>query len=232
MRVRPLTVALGVALAIAALAATVLLAAYLRDIVRDVFAGPLGYTLYLAGLLLRSVPQALFLGVLIALGVVIAFSSLGARRDDPGLPPGRARPDPRHSRMRVWTYYLSQFGRSAYAREKMTLEMRALILSSLAVLERSTPVEIERRIINGSLDVPAEVADLALAERALASRSRAGSPPRSRLPRALEELRERISGRILSDSAAAQQSAAWVKLQAALAWIEAQQYTDEKGKDS
>lgn len=227
MRVRPLTVALGVALAIAALAATVLLAAYLRDIMRDVFAGPLGYTLYLAGLLLRSVPQALFLGVLIALGVVIAFSSLGARRDDPGLPPGHARPDPRHSRMRVWTYYLSQFGRSAYAREKMTLEMRALILSSLAVLERSTPVEIERRIINGSLDVPASVADLVLA-----SRSRAGSAPRSRLPRALEALRERISGRMLSDAAAAQQSPAWVKLQAALAWIEAQQYTDEKGKDS
>lgn len=227
MRVRPLTIALGVALAIAGLAATVLLAVYLRDIVRDLFAGSFGYTLYLAGLLLRSVPQALFLGVLIVLGIVIAFNSVGARRDDAGLPPGHARPDHRHSRMRVWTYYLSQFGRSAYAREKMTLEMRALILSSLAVLERSTPVEIERRIINGSLDVPAEVADLVLA-----SRSRAGSAPRSRLARIAEELRERISGRILSDAAAAQQSPVWVKLQAALAWIEAQQYTDEKGKDS
>lgn len=227
LRARPLTIALGVALAIAALAGTILLAVYLRDIVREVLAGPLGYTLYLAGLLLRSVPQGLFLGVLIVLGVVIAFTSIGARRYDPGLPAGRARPDHRHSRMRVWTYYLSQFGRSAYAREKMTLEMRALILSSLAVLERSTPVEIERRIINGSLDVPAEVAELVLA-----SRSRVGNAPRSRLPRIVEELRERISGRILSDSAAAQQSPAWVKLHAALSWIEAQQYTDEKGKDS
>ncbi len=227
MRARPLTLVLGVAIAIAALAATIALAVYLRDIVRDVFAGPLGYALYLAGLLLGSVPQALFLGLLIVLGVVIALNSFATRRYDPGLPLGRARPDQRHSRMRVWTYYLSQFGRSAYAQEKMTLEMRALILSSLAVLERSTPVEIERRIINGSLDVPAEVAELVLA-----SRSRAGNAPRSRLPRVVEELRERISGRILSDSAAAQQSPVWVKLQAALAWIEAQQYTDEKGKDS
>ena len=227
MRVRPFTIALGVALAIAGLTATVLLAVYLRDIVRDLLAGPLGYALYLAGLLLRSVPQALFLGMLIVLGVVIAFNTISARRDDPGLPPGHARPDHRHSRMRMWTYYLSQFGRSAYAQEKMTLEMRALILSSLAVLERSTPVDIERRIINGSMDVPAEVADLVLA-----SRSRAGSAPRSRFMRIAEELRERISGRILSDAAAAQQSPVWVKLQAALAWIEAQQYTDEKGKDS
>ncbi len=227
MRVRPATIALGAALAIAGLASTILLAAYLSDIVRNLLAGPLGYALYLAGLLLRSVPQALFLGALIALGVFIAFNSIGGRGDDPGLPPGRARPDHRHSRMRVWTYYLSQFGRSDYAQEKMTLEMRALILSSLAVLERSTPMEIERRIINGSLDAPAEVADLVLA-----SRSRAGSAPRSRLTRIAEELRERISGRILSDSAAAQQSPMWIKLQAALAWIEAQQYTDEKGKDS
>ncbi len=227
MRGRPLTLALGVVMAIGALAATIALAVYLRDIVRDVFAGPLGYALYLAGLLLGSVPQALLLGLLIALGVVIALNSLAARRDEAGLLPGQGRPDSRHSRMRVWTHYLSQFGRSAYAQEKMTLEMRALILSALAVLERSTPIEIERRIINGALDVPAEVADLVLA-----SRSREGSVPRSRLTRIVATLRERLSGRMLSDAAAAQQSPTWVKLQAALAWIEAQQYTDEKGKDS
>lgn len=235
MKVRPLRVALGIALGVGALAAVIALALYLRDIVREVFAGPLGYALYVAGLLWRSVPQVVFLGLLIALGILIALNSLGGRSGEAGLPAGGAPSDARLSRMRVWTRYLSEFGRSDYAREKMRLEMRALLLSALAVLERSTPVEIERRIISGALNVPAEVADIVLAGRARAAADGDGALRgrlrHSPLARVAQTLRERMAGRALSDAAAAQQTPMWIRLRAALEWIEAQQYTDAKGRD-
>lgn len=236
MKVRPLRVALGMALGVGALAAVIALALSLRDIVREVFAGPLGYALYVAGLLWRSVPQGVFLGLLIALGILIALNSLGGRSGEAGLPAaGAPSDDARLSRMRVWTRYLSEFGRSDYAREKMRLEMRALILSALAVLERSTPVEIERRILSGALETPAEVADIVLAGRARAAADGDGALRgrlrRSPLARLAQALRQRMAGRALSDAAAAQQTPMWIRLRAALEWIEAQQYTDAKGRD-
>ena len=227
MNRRWLQVALAVVLVVAGAVAVIVLVLSFRDTVREVIAGPLSYLVYFIGLLLRSVPQALFLGLLVLVGIVIALSSVGSRRDEDGPPISSNRIEQRNSRLRTWTYYLSQIGRSAYAREKMALEMRTLALSSLALLEHTTPIDVERRIIDGSLDVPHEVSDIVLA-----SRSRPGGGPRNWLARLIGDLRERISGRVISDATAALQSPAWARLEAALAYLEAQQNMDGKGKDS
>ncbi|MCS7061334.1 MAG: hypothetical protein RMN25_09235 [Anaerolineae bacterium] len=218
-------VALGVLLGLATVVGFAALVTYLREWVRELFAGPLGYAIYLTGLLLRSVPQAVFLGVLIVLGIVMAFKSLGAQTDFSGLPTRRRSEDTRYSRMQRWISYLSEVDRSEYAREKMMFEMRSLVLAALATLERTSPLEIELRIANGTLPAPPEVVEVVLV-----GRRRANNALRRWPTRVVHTLRERLFGH--RHSAHATQSPAWTTLHAALSWIEAQQFTDEDKKDT
>jgi hypothetical protein len=152
--------ALGVAVV------ALLLMFLLRDVVRQALAPPITYAAWLVGLVLQSIPQSTTWALLVAVGVIVAWRSLGIARVLAGLrrkdgPPILADSTPQ-STLAARRADLARLHESRYAREKMAFEMRGLLVQVLAQRERQSSSEIERRIRTRELPVPAEVRDLVL----------------------------------------------------------------------
>ena len=145
------------------LIATGVLTFLLRDLVRENIVLPMTYALWLGDLMLRSVPQALLLGVLIALCLVILLrSATKSNRVEP--PPSYAPPASAqyHSRLLFWVRQLSRMEDSQFAVEKLAVELRNLTLRILSTQEHLTDDELIQAIKRGTLEIPAEVRDLIL----------------------------------------------------------------------
>jgi hypothetical protein len=138
------------------------LAFALRDIVREAVVMPLAYAAWFADLLLKSVPQALLLAVLLILGIYIALRGFAQRIESSALPPpGPTKSAPR-SRLSFWIRQLGNLESSALAREKTADEIRGLILNILTYEEGADEEEIVQRVRDGALVVPPEVKSLLL----------------------------------------------------------------------
>ena len=157
---RRLPVIGGLALVLVALGLMLLL----RDFVRQTITPPLAYLLWLFDLALRSVPQSVYWALIVAGVAVFALRSLAAGRarasaDAPHVAPlvlalaHRAPMSPLQQRVEQ----IAHLDTSAFAREKIAFELRALLLQVLAYRERQPAADIERRIRSGALDVPPHV---------------------------------------------------------------------------
>ncbi|BCX02086.1 MAG: hypothetical protein KatS3mg053_0024 [Candidatus Roseilinea sp.] len=129
----------------------------LRDAVREAVVIPLAYAVWLTDLLLRSLPQSLFLAVLLIISVVIVLRGLlqaGARSGDPPL---RSVAGSARSRLGFWARQLGNLDHSQFAREQTAQEMRSLMLKTLAHTHQLDPNEVMARLRSGTLNVPPEI---------------------------------------------------------------------------
>lgn len=132
----------------------------LRDVVRESVVIPLAYAVWLADLLLKSLPQSLFLAVLVLVSAVVVLRGLlytsplprqfMPRRDRGGF----------RSRLDFWTRRLNALDASPFAQEQSAQEMRNLVLRALA--DQLDPDEVAAAVRNGALAVPPEVGALLL----------------------------------------------------------------------
>lgn len=132
----------------------------LRDTVREAVVIPLAYAVWLTDVLLRSLPQGLFLALLLIISVVIVLRGLlqsGGRSDQMPFQPvsGRSR-----SRLGIWMRQLRNLDRSQFAREQTAQEMRNLVLRVLAQTYHLDPNEAMARVRSGAISVPPEIAAL------------------------------------------------------------------------
>lgn len=132
----------------------------LRDVVRESVVIPLAYAVWLADLLLKSLPQSLFLAVLVLVSAVVVLRGL---LYTPPLPrqfmPRQDRSGFR-SRLDFWTRRLNALDASPFAQEQSAQEMRNLVLRALA--DQLDPDEVAAAVRNGALAVPPEVGALLL----------------------------------------------------------------------
>ena len=152
------------AIALLALLATGIVALGLRDFVSQVIVQPVAYVLWLAGLILRSIPESMFWGLVVAIAVLAAWHNLGAARAAlfarrrPAAPVTADQPD--RSILASMFDDLARMRDSTFVREKVAFELRGLLVKLLAYREREPAAIIERRLRDGSLETPPEVSTL------------------------------------------------------------------------
>jgi hypothetical protein len=127
------------------------------DFVREVLVVPLAYLIWLGGLVLRSIPQEIYLIGLIIVAGLIALNTLNKLQRRPAntrrisAEPGDA------SRYRLWVRLCTAAPASDYSRLELAREARKLIASVLAYQEGLTPPEVEQKIVSGDLPVPGAI---------------------------------------------------------------------------
>jgi hypothetical protein len=166
----------------ALLLAAMLIVLAVQGMVREVVVPPLAYALWLADLVIRSVPQATFWTVLLAIGVYITLRGLVSSGSGQSTAGGRstasgqgttsnilqarkrenAAEPPIPSRLEQCQLDMQRINESAFAREKVVFDLRHTVLDVLAYREHQEPAEIEWRVRNGSLDTPPEIRALLL----------------------------------------------------------------------
>lgn len=143
------------------LIATGVLTLLLRDAVREAVVIPMSYALWLGDIVLRSVPQALLLGllVLLCIGIILrsATRSAGATEALAQATPAAAT---HHSRLLFWARQLNRMEDSQFAVEKLALEMKKLTVNILSVQENLPEDEVMNAVQRGTLVVPDDVRSL------------------------------------------------------------------------
>jgi hypothetical protein len=128
----------------------------LRGFVRETILIPLSYAVWIAGIFIRSTPQAVFWGLLVAVGLILAIRSLWVV----GPPPATAGEGevrvPRRQRVGFWIFQV-YLAREGYARVRFADFFSRLALETLAFREGVTPAEAEARLQEGELETTPEV---------------------------------------------------------------------------
>lgn len=191
-----------------------ILAFILRDMVREAVVIPLAYLAWFADLVLKSIPQAIFLALLLIAGIYIVLRGFAQGSESPDRPPVRQDTGSYRTRLGFWVRQLNHLEDSALAREKVAEEMRGLILSIVAHEESIDEDEIVQRVRAGSLSVPSEVKSLLL------NGQRWMNPESNRPPSQL--LRRLRAALPRSKQSTVRSSALDKKLEDAIEYVEAQ----------
>jgi hypothetical protein len=139
-----------------------ILTGFFWNFVRDTIAVPIYYLIWVSDLTLKSIPQSVFLGILVVLCVLIGSSALLAIRVNEDIESAEPKPVQSQARYHFWRNLCVQLDSSAYSREKFTTESRKLILSILAYQEGIESAEAEALVSNGALGVPETIRNLIL----------------------------------------------------------------------
>lgn len=142
-----------------------------RDVIREVIVLPLSYLLWGIDLFIRSTPQLFFWAAVLVISFMIAYRGLAVRRKihlDMPIAGGISEvPDHRLVTGRV-VYWrgkvnLMNAGRGSYFQNSFHVSITRLLINQLAHRHRLTVDQVERNLKDGSLDVPDEVREYALA---------------------------------------------------------------------
>jgi hypothetical protein len=127
----------------------------LEDFVRDAIVLPLAYLLWLVGVILDALPQALFLSLIVFLGAYIAARSLSRDRKP------EQTEQPRYSRsegaVALWLERIGRVSEGAYSRERLNYYLGQLLTRTIAHEEHIPPREILHAVDTGELDLPPEI---------------------------------------------------------------------------
>lgn len=130
------------------------------DFVRDTIIVPVYYLLWVSSLILKSVPQGVYLAVLIFISVIIGWSTLEAVRvKESAGGAGRKQPEVT-ARYLHWKKLCTGLYSGVFARDTFTWEARRLILSILAYQNGLEIADVETMVKDGTLPVPATIRDL------------------------------------------------------------------------
>jgi hypothetical protein len=192
-----------------------LLILWLRDFVRETILIPFSYALWLGGIFLRSTPQFVFWGILLAIGLILAVRSLWvAEKPNETAPTGEIR-NSRRQRVGFWLFQV-YLAREGYSRMRFAEFFSRLALEILAFREGITPVEADARLQGGVLETAPEIAAFLQTRRQAVHTGESGW--RGWLAHRLDTMKESLAGR--GDGRRAQ--AAEAELEKALRHLEDQ----------
>ncbi len=127
------------------------------DFVRDTIVVPIDYLVWVSGLVLRSIPQELYLALLLLISLALSVNTVERIRSkqatgiyEPSRPQGE-------SRYHRWLLLVSKQSASPFYRDIFVSEARNLILSMLAYDHGIDSAEAETRVRNGTLAVPERI---------------------------------------------------------------------------
>ena len=123
------------------------LALVYQDFVRENIVVPVASLVWMAALVIRSIPQAMLLTILILASFAIAVMGLQEIWEDAPRLKMPAAPRSGQSRYRFWLRRYRHMHRSAYYLDDVSSEMRRLILRVLSSQEHRAASEIEDLVI-------------------------------------------------------------------------------------
>ena len=133
-----------------------LLTLLFKEIARTIILLPVQYLLWIAGVLWRSIPQALIWGIVVVVALRVAVGSLIVRRRrKEGLDSRRAMEH--WGRARIWTRWVELSGQGGYFRRRLSRYLADLTLDTLAEREHLPPEQVPAELEAGRLDVPPRI---------------------------------------------------------------------------
>jgi hypothetical protein len=124
------------------------------EFMRDTIVMPLYYLIWVSDLILKSIPQGAYLGILVLIGLVIgsgALQSIQSRQMTHNHQRTRSMDSARYL---FWQSLHNRLITSEFSRNHFAWEARKLILSILAYQEGIDVSQVEAMVIDGTLSVP------------------------------------------------------------------------------
>jgi hypothetical protein len=132
------------------------------DFVRETIITPIYYSLWVGGLLINSVPQAIFLGLLVLLCGGIGLNALSNSVSGRARPSHQSPPTLIESRYLHWERLCANLYMGQFSRHLFVSDARRLILSVLAFEYRLEPRQIETMVRDGEIAMPETIRNLVL----------------------------------------------------------------------
>lgn len=132
------------------------------DFARSTIITPIYYTVWIGGLVVRSVPQAVFLGVFLLICAAIGLNALAKSMAGDNRRSQQAVVASAETRYHHWERLCSNLYFSRFSRHLFTSEARRLILSVLAFEYRLDVHEVEALVRDGAVDLPETIRALLL----------------------------------------------------------------------
>ena len=130
------------------------------DFVRDAIVVPVDYLIWVTGLVIRSIPQAVYLAALLLISLALSLNTIDRIRSKPASGNFERIPAQGDTRYHRWLLLSSRQSLSPFYRDIFTTEARNLILSMLAYDHGIDSAEAEARVKAGTLAVPERIRDL------------------------------------------------------------------------
>jgi hypothetical protein len=160
------------------------------DTLREMLVIPVYYLVWLAGLLINSIPQGVFLAILVAVCAVFAMAVVGKIRPQPANKPLIMVGDVSESRYRFWSRRYDYLNQSRFLGDDFAFELRKLLMAILAYQEGLEKEEIEIRVASESFPVPEAVKYL-ITHRSLVT----SDNEKERVPQLLKRVQKRLGVR-------------------------------------
>jgi hypothetical protein len=154
------------------------------NFVRDAIVTPIYYSLWIGGLFINSIPQAVFLVLLLLLCGGIALNALANSMGGRARTPQQGTPAALETRYHHWERLCANLYLGRFSRHLFVSESRRLILSVLSAEYRLEPRQIEALIRERQIDVPESIRKLVQGSDDLLTQ-----PPLSRVQSMLGRLR-------------------------------------------
>jgi hypothetical protein len=154
------------------------------DFVRETIITPIYYSLWIGGLFINSVPQGVFLVILLIICAIIALNALSNSIGGQPRAAHQSTPATLETRYHHWERMCTNLYLGHFSRHLFAAEARRLILSILAFEYRVEVRQVEAMIRNNQIDLPEGIRKLMLNKDDLPA-----EPPLSEISRMLKRLR-------------------------------------------
>lgn len=132
------------------------------DFVRDALIVPIYYLLWLGRLILSSIPQGAFIGLLVVISLLVGIRTLSDVRDKPAVTILARNPQQVESRYQYWSHLCASLNAGRFSQTRFMSESRKLLFSVLAHEHSLNIVEVEAMVKNKTFAIPAEIEKLLL----------------------------------------------------------------------
>lgn len=138
---------------ITALVFGAVMAVFFRDWVRQSIVLPVTYVFWVIGLMLQSIDQAVYWGLLVTIAALITFYALwpGSFKSDRN---ESSRPSNIHSRYRQWYSFFSNLEESRFAGDNLARELVRFTVLILSYQQNLSTDEVYRQIDSGEIALP------------------------------------------------------------------------------
>lgn len=130
------------------------------DFVRDTVVIPIYYLMWVTNLILKSIPQGVYLALPILISLAVGGNTLRSLRGRQQLRNYQENRSDDSARYVVWRRLYDHLMESQFSRDHFVWEVRKLILCLLAYQEGVEVFQAEEMIDNGTLNVPDAVKNL------------------------------------------------------------------------
>ena len=129
---------------------------FFRDWLREQIVLPLTYMAWILRLLILSLPQALYWGILLLIGLFIGLATVSPKPADRVLVDKRFL-DTHFSRYSIWLRYTSMLNQSNFAIDSFGRDLVRLSVQILASQQKMTAEEVYTQLDRGEIDLPVEL---------------------------------------------------------------------------